>query len=221
MNSHFLSRSAITASLLALAVQTHAGTVDLDAVNSGAYNIYGYRLGASNPDPTKVTIVALRNNYVNWLGFDLSSVSDTILSATLQVESHPSNAGGQSIAWHAISTPYSDLGTVDDITISNDIQSGTLFASGTHTNGTINAFALNGDAIASLNAATSLWAVGGSVASGDGFAFGYAGGVAGGEHLRLVLETDSMPPVPIPGAVWLFVSALGAFGYFGRRRAGT
>lgn len=195
------------------AVAGRAGVITLDAVNSGWY----VEIGFSDGTVDNIAQTASHDGHVfrNWLGFDLSSVTDTITGATLEVASDPRNDGGQTVSWWDVTTPYANLGT-NSVAIFDDLGSGILFATGGHTPGVVNSYTFNDAALTSLNATYSFWAIGGS--NNGGAAFGYTQGVGSGDHLRLVLTTSS--PVPDDGST-LALSGL-AFGLlaWARRKLG-
>jgi len=214
MNRSRIAASFVIVVMMLTAVrQVQATIVTIDAVNSGRYQDSGWYNGTQN----NMFVGNLGPWYRNWLGFDLSTVTDTITSATLEVASDPQNTSGQLFTWSDVTTAYASLGTTSGVPIYEDLGTGVAFASGTHTPGTINSFALNAAGIASLNSATSYWAVGGSHSAFNGSAFGYTDGVGSGDHIKLVLNTSNGPVVPEPAtfAIW---SMLGGLGMIAARR---
>ena len=179
----------LAVSVLVLSNSVNAATITLNAVNSGSYVEYGTTNGTTSNIFSGINGAY---HYNNWLGFDLSSVSGTITSASLEVASNSYNNSGQTFTWYEVSTPYANLGTTNGISIYNDLASGTVFASGTHTAGIINSFNLNTDALASLNSTSSFWAIGGHNPE-DNWAFGFTGGVGTGDHIQLHLEVSANP----------------------------
>ena len=200
---------ACVLTLFLAASVARATVINVDAVNSGWYDQNGGANGTFN------NIAQNAAFYRNWFGFDLSSVTDPITSATLEVYSDPNNDSGQTVSWWDVTTPYASLGT-SSLATYNDIGSGTLFGTGGHTPGIINSYVLNAAALASLNSATSYWAIGGS--NTGGWAFGYTQGVGSGDHIRLVLnETSSVPDSG--STLALFGFGLGLLVWFRRNRA--
>ncbi len=197
---------------ISVANLANAATITLNAVNSGWYMIDGTNNGTATNFFSGYT--SGNGYYRNWLGFDLSSVTENIISATLSVASNSSNDSGQTFSWFEIITPYSNLGTQAGTDIFEDLGTGNMLAQGIHTAGTINLFTMNALGLSSLNSASSLWAIGGLNGSANK-AFGYTAGVGSGDHIQLVLETS---PVPIPAAVWLFGSGILALFGFSRRK---
>lgn len=189
----------------------NASIITIDASNSGWYTSSGFfnsTTGNINAD------VGTRNN---WLGFDLSTITDTITSATLEVFSNASNDSGQLFTWSDVTTTYGDLGTVAGTSIFNDLGTGITYATGVHTAGLINSFILNAAGIASLNATSSNWAIGGSHDGTGGVdAFGFTGGVGGGDHIKLVLNTTAS--VPEPASIALLGLGLAGIGFSRKKK---
>jgi len=180
--------SLVAVSAIFCTLGTSAKALIISASNSGWYD----NNGSSNG--TIGNIAQTPGDLRNWLGFDLSSVSGTIIGATLEVGSVFTNSSGQTINWYDVLTPYANLGT-SSLDTYNDLGSGTLFASGIHTAGTtsevkINSFTLNAAALASLNSTSSFWAIGG-VNDGPGDAFGGTQGVSQPDHIKLNLTIGS------------------------------
>lgn len=147
--------------------------VTLPAVNSGYYNLYGAS-SQSVGQKGNITLLGVHPTngkmlYHNWLAFDLSIIDGTIVAATLEIYSVKGNASGQALIWRDVSTPFSQLGLAGTspadkalgVQIFNDLGTGQIFATGTHAAAALNAFALNEDALASLNASEAYWAIGG------------------------------------------------------------
>lgn len=217
--------TSVTLSLAVLATpllieNVNADVVTVNASSSGWYNKYGL----TNPlNPA----LGYGDAYRDWLGFDLSSIDGVITGATLKVNSDPRNGSGQAINWFDVTTPYANLGVVNGglagKAIFSDLGTGILFGQGTHTAGTLNSYVLNADALASLNASESMWAIGGqsSAPSSAGFAFGYRNGVSAGETIQLVLDVEPIvhneriPSTDVPDAgSTLGMISLGICGLF-------
>jgi hypothetical protein len=213
ISNRLFERGSVCVLLLLGSMVAEASTITLNAVNSGWYR----QDGSSNGFLSNIAITNDGTyNLRNWLGFDLSSVSSPITSATLEVSSHDQNDSGQLIVWSDVVTSYASLGS-SSRSIYNDLGSGVQFSSGVHTAGTINSFSLNAAGLTSLNSATSLWAIGGKH-NDSGNAFAFTLGVISGDHLNLVLEVSDTPSVPLPASVWLFCSGLVGLVGVARRR---
>jgi hypothetical protein len=187
-NKSYLIRVVIGIAAVAGGYSASATTITVDAVNSGWYT----SSGAANGNLNNIFTGFLGATYRDWLGFNLSSISGTITGAILEVSSHYQNDSGQLVNWWDVTTPYSSLGVSSTSTF-NDLGSGILFGQGTHTAGTLNSFSLNANALASLNAATSFWAIGGQNTVNN-YAFGYTDGVSSGDTIRLVLTVSNNVP---------------------------
>jgi hypothetical protein len=204
-----------------LCAPSQASIITLDAVDSGWY----YKSGTANGSQNG--IYSVNRLYRDWLGFDLSGINDPIIGAVLEVKSNGKNQSGQLFNWWDVTTTYANLGT-SSLAIYNDLGGGTLLASGVHTAGTLDVFALNSDGLSSLNAANSFWAIGGQNTVANA-AFGYTSGVGSGDFIKLVLTLgDSQPlrtqfegavPVPETGSTLplLALGVCGMIGYSGFR----
>jgi hypothetical protein len=187
--------------------QANAAIISIDATNSGWYVSGGTNNGTTSNIQSRVGYDSR-----NWLGFDLSSITDNIVAAVLEVASDPRNGSGLDFRWYDVSTSYADLGTLASVGIYDDLGTGIVYASGGFSSGTINQFALNSAGIASINGVAD-WAVGGRQFGTDVDSFGYTYGVSSGHHIKLVITTT----VPEPSIVALI--GLGLFGFgFARRR---
>lgn len=193
----------------------HATIITLDAVDSGHYaNSGGHSVLNQNYVSGRGTFV---DELHNFLVFDLSGVTDTIIAAELRaynpalVIEGDSGNGFQS----ADSTETYELFSVEtSIAILTagtggtsayaDLADGTSYGTRVFSiadNGTLVSISLNASALADLNAATDLFALGGTVtnlAVGGGleFVFGFTGGPTGGIAVsdttrQLVLTTES------------------------------
>lgn len=208
MKKTLLLKSLFALLLIVSTAQASATLITLDAINSGWYTA---TFANGNSGNINTTIATQRHN---WLGFDLSGVTETIVSATLEVASHSSNDFTPVFTWSEITSAYASLGTTS-LAIFNDLADGPVFAQGTHTAGIINSFDLNAAGIASLNISTSNWAIGGSRIGGGINAFGYTSGVGSGDHIKLVLVTRA---VPEPFTFALFGLGLAGIGFARRKK---
>jgi len=196
-----------------LATSAEANIVVLNAINSGLYQSNGVSSGAYSG-------YAQENGALNdWLGFNLSSVDGTITGATLELYNDASAYGAdQSTVWWDVTTPYSELGVVNSTAIFQDLGSGVVFGNGIANAGSINDFTLNAAAIASLNATSGDWAIGGTDTS-SGYSFLFTNGVSTpGVTLELVLNVTP-PAVPDSGsALALLGLGLGALALLKRKQ---
>ena len=197
-----------------------ASTITLDATNSGWYSS-----DFTNNGKTSNMFAGdeFGSNYRNWLAFDLSSVTDTILSASLDIANDGQNDTGITFTWSEVTTLVPSLGSpasaLTNFNIYNDLGNGTIYSSGITTAGTIDHYVFNANALISLNSTGSLWAIGGSTANDMGMAYGFTSGVASLDFIKLTLEiADPISEVPVPAAAWLFGSGLFAILGFSRRK---
>lgn len=171
--------------------------------------------------------------YHNWLAFDLGLIDGNILSASLQIYSNAKNVSGQQITWYDVTTPYNKLGG-SDLTLGKaifaDMGTGQIFGQGLHTAGALNSYVLSPQALASLNAADSVWTISGStppptmVDDGYNNAFGYTYGVNTKPTYTMQLVLDVAPSVTtasianVPDGGWtLGMLSLGVLGLFALR----
>ena len=199
---------ALTGLLLSVCSIANAGIITVDAFNSGVYNSSGSHNNNQNLNTTSTRR--------SWLAFDLSSVNEQIVSATLEVWSNASNNSGQDFYWWDVSTPYSSFNSGANVSIYNDLGAGTVLASGTHEAGQINSYSMNAAAIIDMNLSTGTWLVGGNN-TGSGNAFGYTNGVGSGDVLRLILETGQIQQASVPEPSTLAIFALSLVGLASRR----
>lgn len=207
MNKKIL-KVALAGLVLSVCSFANAGIITVDAFNSGAYESNGSHNNNQNINTT--------SNRGSWLAFDLSGVSEQIVSATLEVWSDSRNDTGQAFSWWDVSTPYASFNSGVNTSIYKDLISGTVLASGIHEAGQINSFIMNASAIVDLNLSTGTWLVGGNN-NDSGNAFGWTNGVDTGDTLRLILETGQIPETSVPEPSTLAIFALGIIGLASRR----
>jgi hypothetical protein len=220
-----LKTALLSAAILACAATTaHAASITLDATHRGWYN--------SNGDVLSDNYIAgslFGAEYRDYFRFDLSAMTETVISATLRLftgeasgtETYEVNQYSGSIASLIAGTgglaAFADLGdgvALGSVTI------------GTADDYTFIDIALNGAALALIDAAGSAIAFGGAVTTlgfGDEYVFGFTGG-GFPEDSQLILETSGIPlppvaGVPEPGTLGLILGGLGMLGWRLRRRA--
>ncbi len=167
--------------------------------------------------------------------FDLSSIDETVLSATLELRRYNSSEGAV-IEFYDVSTSPENLIRSRTTTLLGttygevhaDLGSGTNYGSSVIGPGDtfdILSFELNAAAISDIDSATGYFAIGAriateSVATLGLHAFAYSNDETGGSFgstnytQQLVLTT-----VPIPTTAWLLSSALGLLGWMRRKAA--
>ncbi len=193
----------------------HATIITLDAVDSGHYaNSGGHTVSNQNYVSGRGTFVSQLRNF---LVFDLSGVTDTIIAAELRAYNPAFAVAGdigdgfqsadstETYELFSVETPIAILtaGT-GGISAFADLADGTSYGTRVFSvadNGTLVSIALNASALADLNAATDLFALGGTVtnlAVGRDleFVFGFTAGPTGGTAVsdttrQLVLTTES------------------------------
>ena len=162
----------------------------------------------------------------NFFIFDLSSTTDTIVSATLNIF-NPIN-GFRSDKSQEIYKIVEVTGSIDmlaagtgGISAFNDLGSGSKYFSigfGTRETDKVISIRLFGNALTNLNSGASRFALGGHLISilgdADQYIFGFTGDVLG----TLTLETSSITAIPLPAALPLFLTGLAGIGLLRRRQ---
>lgn len=181
-----------------------ANATVVNASNSGWYR----NTGSSNGTEGNTCAGCGSGGYRNWLGFNLTSFSGTVTSATLSIFSDAKNNPNQQINWYDVSTTYSALGT-SSAAIYTDLGAGSILASDVQNPGIYNNFALNSIGLANLTSALGgFWAVGGSNVTG-GDAFGWNVGVTtNAAFYQLDIQTIASANVPEPESIALVGLAL-------------
>lgn len=191
--------------------RTQAGVITLNAVDSGWYN--GGIHGSGNDN---YFVGEIGSEYRNFFVFDLSSVGENILTAELRLY-NPVNGYSSPDATEtydlydvttAVGTLTADNGAGNGSAVFADLGTGTQFGSRVVSgadNNTLVSILLNGSAVSNLNAASSLWAIGGRLSTvTPGGSNEFFTGFTGGQFAReLVLTTGPAPTVPEPGTLAL------------------
>jgi hypothetical protein len=179
--------------------------VTLQAIDSGWYT----DLGLHTPDNMNYLVGRSGYQYRNFFVFDLSTISNQTLAARLEAfnrygfgeaDGFKSPQAFETWELYDVTAPAPQLrdGTAG-IAAYNDLGTGAVFGSVQVTSAdNDNSFVeleLNADALASLNSAAGLWAVGGRFTTLDGFADQYVFGNSGGNDPlpRLVLTIVPEP----------------------------
>jgi hypothetical protein len=211
--------------MLAASSPARAATITLNAVDNGAYNQLGDHAG-SNPN----YFVGFDGYYVsrNWFVFDLASVSGTIVSASLRLQTYyfvsyvkPT----ETYTLFDVTTPIASLiaggtGLVDTF---NDLGSGTTYGNRTYIAADDHKerdIALLAAGVNALQAAVGgQFALGGAVTTLlPSLYFGqyeFVFGGSGGALAQLVLDVE---PVPVPEPATLTLVGLGLAAAVVRRR---
>ena len=216
--------SLLTIGMLAASSPARAATITLNAVDYGLYDELGRHV-ASNQG----YVAGYDGYYVyrNWFVFDLASVSGTIVSASLRLQTYYVNFyqhGTDTYTLFDVTTPIASLiaGGTGLVGTFNDLGSGTTYGNRTYTYS--DEFNVRDTALqaAGLNALQA--AVGGQFALGGALTGPFYRGFGqhqnlfgswGGVGPQLVLDVE---PVPVPEPATLTLVGLGLAAAVVRRR---
>lgn len=209
-------------------------SIEINAVDSGNYRSTGVHVAAN---PSYFVGVINHLHYHNFFVFDLSGITETILSATLKLENPTAvtNSAATAYTLYDVTTSIGTLTTSQSagptgVGIYNDLGAGTSYGS-VAVGGSVGVgfveIPLNAAAIAAMNATSGLFALGGSlgvVGSSSDALFKNTSGYEFVRTLILEVEESVAPPstgiVPEPASmfVWCGTGLLACFGATARRK---
>jgi len=214
-----------------------AAVFNLDAVDSGWYHITGNHTASINNYFTGICGSGCPQNpgdHRSFFVFDVTSISDEIISATLNLfnPSYNSTDASEDLSIYDVTTSIADLtGTsTTDTAIFDDLGTGTLYGSRTvlaGDTGVTIVITLNTAALTDLNNASGLFAFGGALTSLSSSGPEYIFGNSEDGFRRLTIETrdpvqqNPNPPssseVPEPSS--LLLAGMGLFlAFFGKKK---
>jgi hypothetical protein len=236
LNYAFFLRNIVFSVLAICVVSSQCfASVEISATNSGWYRSIGTNFPTS---PNYVAGTISQYNYRNFFVFDLSAVTETILSATLKLENPQitNNSAPSTYTLYDVSTSVSALmasqtgsiGTGIYTDLGSGISYGSIALNSTIGSGMVEV-TLNSDAIAAMNATTGLFAFGGSLIAGNSSPAVVFNGTSGSEYIRtLVLElaepvtppaSTGIVPEPASMLVWCGVGLVACLGAAARRKS--
>ena len=149
---------ALAAILLIGTSESHAAVMTFDAAARGWVFANGIANGRAAANNTFTGWGADTSDVNSWFGFDLSTVSGTIIAAELllDVDDYVSPDASETLVLRHVATLAGQLGTVDSVAHFNDLMTGTIFGSRTFTDadpGHLRAIPLNAAGVADVDAA--------------------------------------------------------------------
>jgi hypothetical protein len=198
--------------LTAAASPAAAAPVTIEALDSGFYQPNGLHVVGNQNYLTGL----FGNEHRSFFLFDLSTVTGTINSATLRLfnpevsqflHGYVSPDPTETLNFFDVTTAAASIADgTGGVAAFADLASGTLYGSqivSAADNGTVIEITLNNLALADLNAATGIFAIGGALGTIDGIAaqyvFGFSMAAFVEDHTRqLVLDVTAVPEPPLP-----------------------
>jgi hypothetical protein len=157
----------------------------------------------------------------SWFGFDLSSLSGTVVAAELllDIDAYMSPDSSETLVLRHVATPPGVIGTIDSGAHFTDLMTGEVFGSRAFTagdSGFLRSIPLNASAVADLDMSIGgIWELGGhlsTVSRSGPYEAIFWGAIGDPSTTRLRITT-----VPEPAGVALM--AIGLFALISRRRA--
>jgi hypothetical protein len=199
---------------MAICPSESAQTVVIPPTNRAWFSETGFHsLFLSTGNYVTGDLIGGHSNYRNVFVFDLTELSQPILSAqlalTVPVAGYGSPDSSENYELHDVVTPIATLQTADGIAVWNDLGTGVVYGSRTMTAadiGTVVEIELNSSAVAAMNATHGPFGFGGSLTTldnlkNDEYVFGHTGSGQSLAQLRITY-------VPEPSSVLLCLAAI-------------
>ncbi len=207
--------------ILCMASTLSYGSIQISVTSSGWYSDSGSH-GSANPNYFVRTNGT--GNYRNFFVFDLSSVTETIVSAMLKLENPQTLKNGITSTYTlfdvSTSIPTLVASQSGATGIYSDLGTGTSYGSATINNSVSPGFveiAINNSAIAALNSASGLFALGGAFSAASSTLTEAFSGTSGPQYERtLILEVEQtstssdtgVVPEPASSLVWAGIALI-------------
>lgn len=216
-----LTKSILLLALCYIPFVTQAGPIKINYHDSGWYNRSTSNQYAVGVNQNYVVGTLKGKTYRNWFTFDLSGITQNIISAKLRLYTGAASHTGRYKLYDVSSNISAVIaGGNNKNKIYKDLGTGTLFGSKQiqpANNRKIINIALNNAALASLNNSIgSLWAIGGKYTNSPGYAFSFTNNVS--YKRQLILGLQPIAPVPEPGAITLLLFGFVSITAFRSRR---